>query len=71
MENTIAFLFLIGQLAILFLSGYLAWQWVQPESFGGAVVFLILWGIIETVGYHLVAFAFYGLVGLLDENRRK
>lgn len=25
-------------------SGMMAWDWVEPESFGGAILFLIAWG---------------------------
>ncbi|MEG2077858.1 hypothetical protein [Chryseobacterium sp.] len=27
-------------------TGTIAWNWVSPESFGGAIIFLIVWSIL-------------------------
>lgn len=27
-------------------TGYLAWNWIQPESFWGSIKFLFAWGIL-------------------------
>ena len=27
-------------------TGTMAWNWVEPDSFGGAILFLIAWGIL-------------------------
>ena len=42
-------------------SGVMAWNWVEPESFFGALGFLILWGILSTIGHFLAI----GLIALL------
>ena len=38
-------------------SGYLAWNWIEPDSFGSAILFPITWGIL---GY--IANIFAGLI---------
>jgi len=43
-------------------SGVMAWNWIEPESFFGAIGFLIVWGILSKIG-HFLAMA---LVELLD-----
>lgn len=30
-------------------SGYVAWHWVTPESFGGGIGFILVWGILGTI----------------------
>jgi hypothetical protein len=42
-------------------SGIIAWKWIEPESFWGAIVFLILWGVLSKVGHFLAM----GLVALI------
>jgi len=42
-------------------SGVMAWSWIEPESFLGAIGFLILWGILSKIGHFLAM----GLVALL------
>lgn len=36
-------------------SGILAWNWIEPESFLGAIGFIILWGLLSKAG-HFIAF---------------
>lgn len=35
-------------------SGVLAWDWLEPESFIGVIVFLILWGVFSEISYIIV-----------------
>ena len=35
-------------------SGMIAWDWIEPEGFWGAIVFLIAWGVLSKIG-HLIA----------------
>lgn len=42
-------------------SGVMAWNWVEPKSFLGAIGFLILWFFLSQVGYFIAM----GLVALL------
>lgn len=64
-SNIGAFVVLIWFITILISigSGILAWRWVDPQSFWGAVVFLIAWGVLSKIG-HLLAM---GFVALLSE----
>ena len=52
---------IIGTVAISIFSGILAWDWVKPESFGGALVFLIVWSIFSYIG-HLVSAAIAAMI---------
>ena len=42
-------------------SGVMAWNWIEPDSFLGAIGFLIAWGILSKIGHFLAM----GLVALL------
>jgi hypothetical protein len=43
-------------------AGFLAWNYIQPKSFGGGIGFLIVWGIMSwlstTIG-SVIAFALF------------
>jgi hypothetical protein len=55
----------IGTIALSIFSGVLAWDWVEPESFLGAIGFLIVWGIFSKIGHFLM----FGVIYLLfDKN---
>lgn len=42
-------------------SGFLAWNWLEPESFFGAIGFLIAWSVFSKIGHFLAM----GVVALL------
>ncbi len=46
-------------------SGVMAWNWIEPESFLGAIGFLILWGILSKIG-HFLAIGLVALLGGMD-----
>jgi len=46
-------------------SGVMAWNWIEPESFFGAIGFLIIWGILSKIG-HFLAMGFVALSGGMD-----
>jgi hypothetical protein len=46
-------------------SGVMAWNWIEPESFLGAIGFLILWGILSKVG-HFLAMGLVAILGGMD-----
>jgi hypothetical protein len=50
----------IVTIAISIGSGIMAWNWIEPESFWGAIGFLILWGVLSKIGHFLAM----GLVAL-------
>lgn len=43
-------------------SGTMAWNWIEPESFAGAIGFLVVWGILSKIGHFLAM----GLVALFS-----
>jgi hypothetical protein len=45
---------IIITLAISIGSGMIAWNWIEPEGFWGAIVFIIAWGVLSKIG-HLIA----------------
>jgi len=48
-------------------SGSLAWNWVEPDSFGGAIIFIIAWGVLgyiaQTIGLLIIA----GIASMMNE----
>lgn len=44
-------------------SGIMAWNWIDPSSFLGAIGFLILWGILSKIGHFLAV----GIIAVLSE----
>lgn len=54
----------VATIAISIGSGILAWNWIEPESFGGAIIFLIVWGVMSKIGH----FIGMGLVALFSGN---
>lgn len=42
-------------------SGVLAWNWIDPDSFLGAIGFLILWGILSKVGHYIAFGVIYAI----------
>ena len=47
-------------------TGTLAWNWVEPESFWGAIKFLIAWGILGFIA-QLIAGAIAAGVASMNE----
>ncbi|WP_431471865.1 hypothetical protein I5168_11545 [Nonlabens sp. SCSIO 43208] len=43
-------------------SGFMAWNWVDPDSFIGAIGFLIIWGVLSKIG-HFIAMALVAIIG--------
>lgn len=43
-------------------SGIMSWNWIEPESFFGAIGFLIVWGILSKIG-HFIAMGIVALFG--------
>jgi len=55
----------IATIGISIGSGIMAWNWMEPENFWGAIGFLILWGILSKVG-HFLAMGLVALIGGMD-----
>ena len=36
-------------------TGYLSYSWIEPASFGGVILFLIIWGILGKLATLLVS----------------
>lgn len=46
-------------------SGVMAWNWIDPDSFLGAVGFIILWGVLSKIG-HFLAMGLVAIMGGMD-----
>ena len=46
-------------------SGVMAWNWIEPDSFLGAIGFLIVWAILSKIG-HFLAMALVAIMGGMD-----
>ena len=42
-------------IAISIGAGILAWNWIEPKSFGGVILFLIVWGVLTKIGHFLAS----------------
>lgn len=47
-------------------SGVLAWNWVEPDSFGGAIVFLIVWGVLGYIAKIIGGLIIVGISSMMD-----
>jgi hypothetical protein len=54
----------LGTIALSIYSGFLAWDWVQPESFFGAIGFLIVWAVFSKIAHFLM----FGVLLLLFDK---
>ncbi len=62
--GALAALLWILTIILSIISGMLAWNWIEPESFWGAVGFIILWGILSKIGYFIT----FGLIALFTSD---
>jgi hypothetical protein len=46
-------------------SGVMAWNWIEPDSFLGAIGFLIVWSILSKIG-HFLAMGLVAIMGGMD-----
>lgn len=53
-------------IAIFVGSGFLAWEWIEPDSFWSALGFLIVWGILTKVGSSIVYLIVMGIASMFD-----
>lgn len=47
-------------------TGTMAWNWVEPNSFGVAVLFLIAWGILGYIAQILGGLIIAGIASMMD-----
>lgn len=64
----LAILMIGGHIASALGSGYYAWQWIEPESFFGAIKFLIAWGIFGYIADLILMAIIAGVAHLFGEN---
>ena len=44
----------IGAIALSIVAGILAWNWIEPDSFGSVILFLIAWSFLNYIGSFIV-----------------
>ncbi len=47
---------IIITIIVSILSGILAWNLIEPQSFWGGVGFIIMWGVFSKLGHYLAMF---------------
>ncbi|WP_210489879.1 hypothetical protein [Rufibacter aurantiacus] len=47
-------------------SGVVSWNLVEPDSFGGAVIFIIVWGIMGKVFDFVLGLIVAGIASTMD-----
>ncbi len=69
-EGCLIGLVVVIEIAVVIGSGILAWNWVDPDSFGRGLVFLIVWGLLSALGYglaRLLGGIIAGIIGALNK----
>jgi hypothetical protein len=51
--NAVIVPLLLLTVVLSLLSGMLAWNWINPNSFGRGIFFLITWGFFSTISYNI------------------
>ena len=59
-------LLIFGSLALWLCSGIVAWNWVEPDNFGGVILFLIAWGIMGKVFDFILALTITGIANMME-----
>lgn len=59
-------LLILGSIASWLGSGIVAWNMVEPDNFGGAILFLIAWGIMGKVFDFILALAITGIANMME-----
>jgi hypothetical protein len=57
---------LIGTGASWLISGVLAWDWVEPDSFGRAILFLIAWALLGKLFDFVLGLIIVGLINMME-----
>ena len=47
-------------------TGTMAWNWVEPDSFGGAIIFLIVWGIFGYIAQLIGGLIITGIASMME-----
>jgi ABC-type sugar transport system permease subunit len=47
-------------------TGTLAWYWVEPDSFWGAIKFLIVWGILGYIAQIVGGLIIAGIASMME-----
>lgn len=60
-------LVIILDIAVVIGSGVLAWNWIDPDSFGRGLLFVVVWGVLGRVGYGLIQLIFALIAALFGD----
>lgn len=60
-------LVIILDIAVVIGSGVLAWNWIDPDSFGRGLLFVVVWGCLGRVGYGLIQLIFALIAALFGD----
>jgi hypothetical protein len=48
-------------------SGTTAWSWVEPETFAGGIIFLVVWGILGYIAQAIGTLIIAGIIGMMGQ----
>ena len=66
MGGFLSVLMIVGTIVSWLGSGFIAWDWVEPDSFGTAILFLIAWGILGKLFDVVLGFIIMGIASMLE-----
>ena len=47
-------------------AGTVAWNWVQPASFGGAILFILAWGLLGYIAQIIGGFIIAAISSMME-----
>ncbi len=65
-DGCLAFIMVVLPILTWLGTGYLAWNWVEPDSFWGAIKFLLAWGIFGYIAQFIGGLIIAGIANNID-----
>lgn len=62
--SMLAIILWIGTIILSIGAGFLAWDWIEPDSFWRTILFIIVWGILIKISYFII-----GMIVMLLTNK--
>ncbi len=66
-DTGISFLLVLVTIGSWLVSGYMAWNWIHPHSFGGVLAFLFVWPICGYLIDTILAFGIASVMAIFNK----
>ena len=61
-------LIILVTIGIFIGTGFLAWNWIEPDNFWRVILFIIVWGLMVKAGHFIAALIIGGLASLFEDR---